>query len=139
MQEKLEKLGDNTMCPIAVIIRDKKVLLGHRHYTSDKWQDISVWTCPGGRCDHGEAIEETLRREVAEEVGITDLHIIDFIGDFPGAKEGDIVPVFICESDQAVKNTEPHKFSEWRWFSLNEFPSEFINEDIAPKIKKLLA
>ena len=78
MQESLNLIGDQSKCPVALIIRDNKILLGHRHYTPDKWKTVSVWTCPGGRCDDGETIEDTLRREVEEETGISNLKIEEF-------------------------------------------------------------
>jgi len=138
MQDVLNSIGTEAQCPIALIIREKQVLLGHRHYTPDKWQTISVWTCPGGRCDSGETLECALRREVAEETGITDLVIEEYLGEYLGAKEGDLVPVFRCSTKMSVKNTEPHKFSEWRWFSFDTFPSTFINNDVSTLIKTLL-
>src|SRR4051812_36798407 len=94
LQEKLREIGSYEKCPIVVMSKDGKILTGHRHYTKDKWKDISVWTLPGGRCDVGESLEQTLRRETQEEVGITEFEIIDFIGEVPGAKEGDIVSIF---------------------------------------------
>lgn len=138
MEEILNTVGDATKCPVALIINDGTVLLGHRHYTPDKWKSISVWTIPGGRCDAAETIETTLRREVAEEIGVTDLTIEEYLGEFPGAKEGDLVLVFRCSTNQTVQNMEPHKFSEWKWFGLNEFPESFINERVAPLVRSLL-
>lgn len=130
----LNKIGNNKMCPVAFILKDDKLLIGLRHYTPDKWKKVSVWTAPGGRCDNGETIETTLRREVYEEVGINDLIFTDYIGSVPGAKEGDIVFVFKAETNQEPKLVEPDKFSEWRWCSLAEIPSNFIN----PKSIELL-
>tara|TARA_B100000745_G_scaffold300516_1_gene254896 strand:+ start:712 stop:1131 length:420 start_codon:yes stop_codon:yes gene_type:complete len=134
MKEKLHKIGDTTTCPVAVIIRDGKVLMGHRHYTSD----VSVWTCPGGRCNEGESIEATLRREVEEEIGIRDLAIIDFISEVPGAKEGDSVPLFLCRTEQEAMLMEPQKFSDWKWFNMDDFPEKFINDHARTLIFDLL-
>lgn len=131
-------VGTESHCPVAVIIRDNAILLGHRHYTADKWQDISVWTVPGGRCDEDENIETTLRREVAEEIGVTDLLIEDYLGTFPGAKAGDEVLLFRCSSTQVVKNMEPHKFSNWQWFTKETFPNTFINQHVVERLKSLL-
>lgn len=97
--------------------------MGHRHYTPDKWKKISVWTVPGGRCDEGEKIEETLRREVREETGITDLEIIEYLGQVSGAKDGDIVPIFACKTLQEPTLMEPEKFSEWSWKEFEEYKS----------------
>lgn len=138
MQQKLATTGNDTTCPVAIIIRDEKVLCGHRHYTPDKWKAISVWTLPGGRCDEGETVEQTLRREVAEETGITDLVVKEYLNDIPGAKEGDKVPLFLCSTNQEAQLMEPEKFSEWKWFSKENLPGTFINAHAREKIVSLL-
>jgi 8-oxo-dGTP diphosphatase len=121
METKLNEIGNEFKCPIAIMMRDGKVLLGYRNYTKDKWKEISVWTVPGGRCDKGETLREALTREVQEEVGITEFEIVDFIGEVPGAKEGDVVPIFFCTTKQDFKLMEPEKFSEWRWVPKDEY------------------
>lgn len=136
MNNYLNKLGDGITCPIALIMKDGKFLVGYRNYTPDKWKKISVWTIPGGRSDLGETIEETLRREVAEEVNITDLKILDFIGEAPGAKEGDVVLVFYCTTKQDALLMEPEKFSEWRWVSLKEYEEIYISFN--PEVREMI-
>lgn len=121
METKLKEIGNEKKCPIAIMMRDGKILTGYRNYTKDKWKDISVWTVPGGRCDNGEMIEDALRREVAEEVGITDFEIVDFIGETAGAQEGDILPIFFCTTEEEARLMEPEKFSEWRWITTDEY------------------
>ena len=121
METKLKEIGNGNKCPTAIMMRDGKILTGYRHYTKDKWKDISVWTTPGGRCDTGEIIENALRREVKEEVGITKFEIVDFLGEVSGMKEGDIVPIFFCTTKEDAKLMEPEKFSEWRWVSKQEY------------------
>lgn len=134
MQDQLSKIGNSITCPVIAIIKNNKILLGHRHYKTDKWKNISVWTLPGGRCDEGESIETTLRREVFEETGIKNLTIGNYLGEVPGAKEGDNVLVFAGTTNDESKLMEPEKFSEWSWFGLSEIPSDFINE----KAKELI-
>jgi ADP-ribose pyrophosphatase YjhB (NUDIX family) len=139
MREKLQSIGNKTTCPIAIIIRDNKVLMGYRHYTPDKWKTISVWTCPGGRCDEGELIENTLRREVEEETGIKNLEIVDYISDAPGSKQGDTVLMFLCKTDQDATLMEPEKFSNWKWVGANDVPNNFINSRVNTAILELLS
>jgi len=139
MKEKLQKIGSRTTCPAAIFIRDKKVLLGYRHYGSETWKNTSVWTCPGGRCDEGESIELALRREVFEETNIKDFKILKFIADVPGAKSGDVVPVFLCTTNQEAVLMEPNKFSAWEWFGFRDFPKDFINIQIQKIILDLLS
>lgn len=135
LEEYLKKVGTNKMCPAVFILKGDELLIGLRNYTPDKWKKISVWTIPAGRCDEGETLEETLRRETAEEVGITDLEITDYLGEVPGAKEGDIVFAFKGEVDQEPRLMEPEKFSEWKWCKLPEIPENFINPELLKLIR----
>ena len=121
MKDKLTLVGDATKCVIAVLIKDCSILRGYRHYIPDTGKTISVWTCPGGRCDEGETLEEALRRETKEETGITDLNIVSFIGETPGAKEGDQLYIFHAITGENPILMEPEKFSEWKWVDINEY------------------
>lgn len=138
LKEKLIEIGSDKKCPIAVMVREGKILTGQRNYTKDKWKDISVWTIPGGRCDTGETLEQTLRRETAEEVGITDFKIEDFIGEVSGAKEGDIVPMFFCTTMQDARLMEPEKFSEWRWITIREYIEGETYSGFNPAARKMI-
>lgn len=131
----LSKIGNEKIVPCTLVIKNNKILIGLRNYTPDKWKDISVWTIPGGRCDKNELIKITLLREVVEEVGINDLKINKFLGKFPGAKDGDTVYLFLSETDQEPKLMEPEKFSEWKWISIDEMPSNFINKYVSEFVK----
>lgn len=46
-----------------------------KHLRAEK---VAHWDLPGGRIQRGQNAEETLRREVQEEAGITKLNSIDF-------------------------------------------------------------
>lgn len=114
---------------VACIIRDNKLLIGLRNYTKDVWKDISIWTVPGGRCNSQETLEQTLRRETSEEIGIQNLKITNYLGKVPGTKEGDVVHIFICSITEEPKLMEPEKFSEWKWCELDKIPKNFINPE----------
>lgn len=117
-------MGDQDTAVVAIILREGKILLGLREYATGN----RVWTVPGGRCDKDETLEQTLRRETQEEVGISDLRIEKYIGSVNGAKTGDTVHMYYCESNQEPINKEPHKFNSWKWFSPEEIPDNFINQ-----------
>ena len=106
MEDKLKEKGKGNVCPVACIIKDQKILVGFRHY-KNKWKNISVWTMTGGRCDEGETVGETIKREIYEEVGIKDLDFVDYLGEVLGANEGDVVPVFLCKTDKDYILMEP--------------------------------
>ena len=134
----LSKIYDERTCPVAVFIKNKKVLCGFRHYKLNTPMELHVWTCPGGRPNKNEIVETTLRREVAEETGITDFRILNFIGEFEGSHKGDTLMLFICETSQSPKLMEPEKFSEWKWFSSKDFPKNFINSTVRKAILKII-
>lgn len=138
LEQQLARIGNELTCPIAVMEREGQILTGQRNYTKDKWKVISVLTVPGGRCDPGETLEEALRREVAEEVGITEFDILAFIGEVPGAKEGDIVPIFYCRTKQDATLMEPKKFSWWRWILRQEYVDEDEYSGFNPAARKVI-
>lgn len=139
MHDQLQRPGDGLLCPIAVLEKDGKILTGLRHYTPDTWKQISVWTIPGGRSDVGESMEQALRRETIEEVGIDDLRIEDFIGELPGVKEGDSILIFFCTTDQDARCMEPEKFSEWRWVPVREYIDDHTYDGFNDAARKMMA
>lgn len=87
------------------------------------------WDPGGGSLDLGEKVEDTLKREIAEEY-CTDVLDFKFIGyrDVHRVHEGSkthwIALDFKVHVDRSkVKNGEPHKFEELEWFSLDNLPS----------------
>ena len=126
------------MCPLTIMIKDEKILCGLRNYTRNVYKDISAWTLPGGRSNSGETVEQALRREVAEEVGITYFEIADFVGEKPGMKPNTIVLVFLSFTDQEPKLLEPDKFSGWKWVSISEYIHDEKYGLLNPEVQKMI-
>jgi len=118
---------------MALIIKDKEILLGYRHYN-----ETSTWICPGGRSNVGENLEETLRREVVEEIGVNDLVIKEYLGKLAGTNAGDTVFTFLCDINQKEQLVEPDKFSEWRWFNKEQVNALKMSENTRKLICSLL-
>jgi 8-oxo-dGTP diphosphatase len=102
---------------VAVIVRDGKVLLGLREYV----KGAPVWTCPGGKHEPGETDHQALARECAEETGIDDLAIGEFVAE-KVSRVGYLVRFYLCMTLQDCTNKEPEKFLEWRWFPTDALP-----------------
>jgi len=96
-----------------------------------------TWDPGGGAVEMHDTIEETLKKEIAEEY-CTDILDYEFLGfrDVHREKDGKkthwITLDFKVTVDQSkVKNGEPHKLAEIGWFTLNTLPkplhSQFPN------------
>ncbi len=125
-------------CAAALIVRDGKVLMGLREYEKGN----PVWTFPGGRCDPGEDPKVGLKREVAEEIAVNDLEVIQLLGVKEGAYRdengADQVHMFLCRTRQDPSNAEPEKFLEWRWIGPEEIPENLIDSKDAGYIRQAL-
>ena len=77
-----------------------------------------TWSFPGGHLEFGETLEECVRREVAEETGITLLKDIRFVTIANNVIDEDkhyITIFFEALTPESPKVMEPDKCEEWRW------------------------
>ncbi|WP_050607670.1 NUDIX domain-containing protein [Clostridium niameyense] len=108
----------------AVILNEKRqMLLLLRERSPEK----GYWCIPGGKVEFGETIEDAIKREVKEEVNV-DVEIIKLIGvtNHIVLKEEVhwVAPTFLTKITQGkVKNMEPQKHKDMKWFSINNMPS----------------
>ena len=126
----------------AVIILDRKnkLLLHHR-------KDNQHWGLIGGSMEIGESLEETAKREVLEETGLT-LNELDWFDLFSGREliyelpHGDVVVnvVAVYTSRKYRGTLEPDKTESYNlnFFKLSELP-ENISPPDKPIIEKFLS
>ena len=81
------------------------------------------WTLPGGGTKSGETLEETVKREIQEEVGLTVAEPRK-VGQFFSRLEfkRDTVHCFIAYAQNMDIIHDSNEIAEARWFSLDELP-----------------
>jgi len=96
----------------AIIHKDNSFLLVQDH--KEKWE------MPGGKVDFGESPEETLRRELKEELGFEDVSIKDLVDSWTFCVGSDgneyqfVVIVYNVEvRDQDIKCSDEHRKFDW--------------------------
>jgi 8-oxo-dGTP diphosphatase len=103
--------------------RDGKILLGKRRGSHGE----GAWAAPGGHLEFGEEIDTCVRREILEETGLTvkNIHFGTITNDiFTDESRHSITIFMVCDYAAGdLKNLEPHKCDEWRWFGWDELPS----------------
>jgi len=84
----------------------------------------AMWDLPGGHCEAGESPEQTLVRELAEEIGVTPTawHKIDELH-IPEPDQPDTL-ILHCYAVTAwtgtPTNRQPEEHAEIRWFGIEE-------------------
>jgi len=116
-----------------LIYKNGRILLQKR-------RDNGLWADHGGCVEIGETIEETAKRELFEETGLTanKLNFFkiysgnDMLYTYPnGDKVYLIITLFICEDFSGEIKIDTNEVIELKWFSINEMPNE-----ITPTLKK---
>jgi 8-oxo-dGTP pyrophosphatase MutT (NUDIX family) len=107
-----------------------------------KRSDSNMWGVPGGAMELGETTEETARRELLEETGLTadGLTLFDvFSGEelyyrYPSGEEVyNISIVYITRGTQGDINLLDGEHYDFQYFELSKLP-----KDISPPIKPIL-
>lgn len=107
-----------------------------------KRTDNRCWGVPGGAMDLGESLEETVKRETVEEIGV-EVKDLELFGVYSGQElyhkypDGNEVfnvsVVFITRNLDEPINVNLEEHSEYKYFDIQTLPTE-----ISPPIKPIL-
>ncbi len=108
------------LCVVGAAIRDGRVLLVHRSPAQRHYP--GVWDLFGGHVEKGESLEEALRREAREELGIEVL-ALSWLGQVYDPIEPAILHVYAVTSWKGeVFNAAPEEHTELCWFGVRDLP-----------------
>ena len=112
---------------------NKEILLLLRYNTGHA---DGMYDLPGGHVDPNEDLFDSMIREAKEEIGIDILREnMKIIHIYHHYKKDMLKFVFKVDSyTNELKNGEPHKCKELKWFDIESLP-----ENIIPKIKLLIS
>ena len=109
------------ICVAGILIGDNKILLGKR--SPDLKFYPGVWDIIGGHCENNETQEQTLSRELQEEIGVTPTKFIhlSILYDPEPAIHGDYEYHIYVVTDWTGSpiNLTPNEHSELRWFEID--------------------
>jgi ADP-ribose pyrophosphatase YjhB (NUDIX family) len=104
----------------AAIVRDGRLLLVKRR----KAPEAGCWNLPGGKVDFGERIEDAVRREILEELGV-EIELTRSLGFVEMIVDGQhwLSPIYAARmvSGEPV-NAEPEKHEGFLWADLRDPP-----------------
>lgn len=96
------------------------------------------WEFPGGKMEHGEAPRETLRREIAEELGCL-VNVGDLVADATHAYPEVEVRLLTYAATVKLGEPEAREHAELRWLSPAQLPELNWAPADLPTVEKILS
>ena len=128
--------------PLIMVGATLLVLNQKNHLLMIKRTDNNRWGVPGGAMELGESLEETVKREVREEIGV-DIKDLELFGVYSGqelyykypngAEVYNVSVVYIIRNFTEEVIVNPDEHSEYKYFDVRNLPDE-----ISPPIKSIL-
>ena len=111
----------------ALIVNDKNETLLIKR-TSKSRNEAGFWSKPGGLVDFGETVEDAIKREIKEELGI-EIELADYLGYTDHIISAEKQHWVAINYSAKIVNgepriMEPEKIDEIRWFKFNDLPEK---------------
>jgi len=86
----------------------------------------NFWHLPGGGAKKGESFEVALRRELVEEIALSDLIVERVVGIYHNTREhkDDHIVILAVHTEQAARIADPNEVREIGWFSPDALPPD---------------
>lgn len=151
MDEYIKKLrkhiGNSPLLLVAagaIIHKNRKILLQRR-------ADSGNWAIHGGVLELGETVEETVKRELNEEIGINPIKL-KFYKVFSGEDMHTVYPngdqvyyinvIFLCDEYEGELKQDNNEVTELKWFDVDNLPVDInapVDKAILSDIEKILS
>lgn len=107
-------------CAVAILVRDGQVLLAKRSEMRASYP--GVWDIVGGHLELGEEASAAVRRELFEELGVTDV-ALELLGHASDSRESIDYHVFgVLAWSGEPRNLVRDEHSDIRWFPADRMP-----------------
>ncbi len=105
----------------ALIFRDKKILLGKRLSKLG----LASWGLVGGHLEFGETLEDAIKREIREEIGLVAISLkLICVSNIIAYEKHYVDFEFEAEVEPGEpKLLEQKKFEKWQWCDLKNLPT----------------
>ena len=106
-------------CAAGILIKENKILLGKRSRNRTFYPD--VWDIIGGHCKDNETPEQTVSRELEEEIGVTPVNFYHVAVLHDSDDEDYEYHIYVVtEWTGSPQNMAPEEHSEIVWIAIDE-------------------